>query len=254
VAEPQVWMIDANWKIGGDNFVGDDYHTLNLHKSMFALGSIPIDPVENMKGYHIQLQNGHGISLSMPKKDEPVVLRYWGYPPEIVQRMRLDRLDEGQRYIAERSRVTVGTLFPNLSFLTLPTQSHPDSPYVTWMSVRQWQPAGPRQTRALSWMLVPKGASEAFRRQSYAAGIATFGTAGTFEQDDTVPWSDITARAGSVAARKLGARFSYQMGLPGHGLVTEVTDFPGPGKVIYPRWEEGNQRNYLRSYLALMRS
>lgn len=254
VGEPQRWVIDANWKIGGDNFIGDDYHTLNLHKSMFQLGSIPLDPVENMKGYHIQLKHGHGLSYSMPGKDEPLMLRYLGYPEEIVARMKLDSLNEGQRYLAERSRVAVGTIFPNLSFLTLPVQAHPEAPYTTFMSVRQWQPMGPKKMQALSWQLVPKGASEEFKRASYHAGIATFGSAGTFEQDDTIPWTSITSRAGSVAARKLGANLNYQMGMPGHGLVSEAKDFPGPGTVMYPRWEEGNQRNYLRAYLDVMQA
>lgn len=31
--EPQRWIIDANWKLGSDNFVGDAYHTLMTHRS-----------------------------------------------------------------------------------------------------------------------------------------------------------------------------------------------------------------------------
>lgn len=252
IGEPQRWLIDANWKVGGDNFVGDDYHTLELHRSMFQLAALPIDPIDNMKGYHIQLNHGHGMSFSMPDAGDPVHLKFWGYPEDIVANMRRDALSEAQWDYAERSRVSVGTLFPNLSFLTLPAQAYPGAPYVPFMSVRQWQPKGAQRMEALSWMLAPKGASKAFRDSSYATGISTFGSAGTFEQDDTVPWTHITRGAQSVAARRLGARLNYQMGLPGHGVVREATEWAGPGKAVYPRWEEGNQRNFLRAYGRFM--
>lgn len=252
IGEPQRWLVDANWKVGGDNFVGDDYHTLALHGSMFQLAALPIDPIDNMKGYHIQLDNGHGVSFSMPDVGDPVHLKFWGYPEEIVATMRRDALSAAQWDYAQRSRVSVGTIFPNLSFLTLPAQASPDAPYCPFMSVRQWQPRGAQQMEALSWMLVPKGASQKFRDNSYAAGISTFGSAGTFEQDDTVPWTHITRGAQSVAARCLGAQLNYQLGMPGHGVVRDADEWEGPGKAVYPRWEEGNQRNYLRAYYRFM--
>ena len=53
VGEPQVWSIKANWKIGAENFAGDDYHTITLHKSMYDIGVIPVSPNVNMYGHHV---------------------------------------------------------------------------------------------------------------------------------------------------------------------------------------------------------
>ncbi len=41
---PQRWIIDSNWKLGADNFVGDAYHTLMTHRSAVELGLAPPDP------------------------------------------------------------------------------------------------------------------------------------------------------------------------------------------------------------------
>lgn len=254
VGEPQRWVLDSNWKAGSDNFVGDDYHTVALHRSMFDVNSIPLDPIDNMKGYHIALENGHGFTFSVPDEDDDIVLRFWGYPEEITSNLQRDDLNDDQWKLIERSRVTVGTLFPNLSFLTLPAAPHADVPPTTFMSVRQWHPISPGRMEAFSWMLVPPGASDEFRRMSYLAGINTFGPAGTFEQDDTVPWSNISRNGRGIASRTLGACLNYKMGLPGQGNVRRVDDWPGPGVAHYPRWEEGNQRNFWRVYAELMLS
>jgi len=44
VGGPQRWVVDANWKLGSDNFVGDAYHTMMTHRSMIELGLAPPDP------------------------------------------------------------------------------------------------------------------------------------------------------------------------------------------------------------------
>ena len=252
VAEPQRWVLDSNWKAGSDNFVGDDYHTITLHRSIFDVHAIPLDPIDNMKGYHIGLDGGHGFTFSTPDEDDEVVLRFWGYPDDVVANMARDALSEDHWKVIERARVSVGTLFPNLSFLTLPASGDIGTRPTTFMSVRQWHPISPGTMQAMSWMLVPPGVSDEFRKASYAAGVNTFGSAGTFEQDDTIPWSHISRNGRGTASRILGAQINYQMGLPGHGNVREIHDYPGPGKVFYPRWEEGNQRNFWKAYVKTL--
>ena len=61
--EPQRWIIDSNWKLGADNFVGDAYHTLMTHRSAVELGLAPPDPKFASEPAHISLSNGHGLGV-----------------------------------------------------------------------------------------------------------------------------------------------------------------------------------------------
>lgn len=244
VGEPHRWVVDANWKIGADNFAGDDYHTLFLHKSMWDVGTIQIPARENMKGYHIQVDKGHTLSFSMdPNPDAPPPY-YWGYPDEVVRDcFHLDRLNPTQRELARRARVCVGSIFPNLSYLTFPVSyDAANAPPTGIFTIRQWQPRGPGSMELWSWILIPKGASEENRRASYRSAMSTFSSSGIFEQDDTEPWTSITRTGGTVLARKNRLKLNYQMGLDGIGSARPISDFPGPGLVYYPRYEEGVQR------------
>lgn len=255
IGEPHRWILEANWKIAADNFAGDDYHTLYLHKSMWDVNVFQVPPRANMMGYHVQAGNGHTISFSIaPDPNEPGPT-FWGYPQEIIARFCPDRVSREQFELARRSRVSVGTIFPNLSFLTVPLTADPDriSP-TTFMTVRQWQPKGPDRMEIWSWALTWKEASPEFRERSYQACMASFSPSGIFEQDDTVPWPLITKTAGTVFFGRRNEMLNYQMGLDGIGAARPVTDWPGPGVVYSPRYEEGVQRHFYRRWLEYMRA
>lgn len=244
IGEPHRWVVDANWKVGADNFAGDDYHTIFLHKSQFDIGAIQIPARENMKGYHVQVCNGHTITFSMDPDPNAGPPYFWAYPEEIVSQFKLDKLSKEQAELARRARVSVGTIFPNFSFLTFPATRDPKRlPPIPCMTVRQWQPRGPGQMELWSWVLAWKEAPEEFKRESYKTTMATFSTSGTFEQDDTEPWTSLTRNAGTVFARKRDFRLNYKMGMEGIGTSKPVSDFPGPGLAYYPRYEEGAQRS-----------
>jgi hypothetical protein len=73
------------------------------------------------------------------------------------------------------SGISVGTVFPNLSFMQVPLQGDLETPPAPFLNFRQWQPTGPTSTRVWSWLLVDKEASAAYRKSSYETYVRTFG-------------------------------------------------------------------------------
>lgn len=247
--DPHRWFIHCNWKIPAENFAGDDYHTVYLHKSMYDVGVIPVSPDANMFGKHIHAEPGHTISFSIAPDTEDPGPKFWGLPADIVDRLRPTKITKEQFEIARRARISVGTIFPNLSFLLIPLTGDPKNrPPATYLTVRQWQPSGPDRIEVWSWILVPKIASQEFKQQAYMEGAATFSTSGLFEQDDAVPWPAISRTARAAFARKSQMKLNYQMGLEGISVAELDKDFPGPGVVYNSRYEEGVQRSFLKRW------
>ncbi len=253
VGQPHRWVLKANWKVAADNFAGDDYHTLFLHQSAWKVNAFQVPPRANMMGYHVQAGNGHTISFSIAPDPHDPGPKFWGYPQEVVALFRPERVSQEQYDLARRSRVSVGTIFPNLSFLTVPLTAEPERmPPTTFMTLRQWQSRAPDEMEIWSWALVWKGVSQEFRERSYRAYMTTFGPSGIFEQDDTVPWPLITRTAGTTFFGRRNGQLNYQMGLSGIGQARPVSDWPGPGVAISPRYEEGAQRHFYRRWLQYM--
>lgn len=250
LGEPQRFIIKSNWKIPAENFSGDDYHLLYLHKSTYDIGVMPIPLIENMKGYHIKAGNGHGVSFSIDlESEEPL---YFMFPEEIVKTFNLENLSEEQLKLAKGARVCVGNIFPNISFLMLPLspdpKNVPPTPLFTW---RIWNPISKDEVEVFNWFFMYKNTPEEFKRASYKAGISTFGIGGTFEIDDAVPFETITRNAAGTFAKK-NMRLNLQMGLNGMGISKQVENWPFPGIAYYPRFEEGNQRALYKVYLEEM--
>ena len=90
-------------------------------------------------------------------------------------------------------------------------------------------------------------------KASYESHMATFGTSGIFEQDDTEPWTTITRNSGSTFARLNDVQLNYQMGTPGVGVAEPLEDWPGPGTAFNTRYEEGVMRNLVDTWVRYMR-
>jgi nitrite reductase/ring-hydroxylating ferredoxin subunit len=253
IGEPQRYVIDANWKSGAENFAGDDYHTLFLHKSMYDIGAIQIPPRSNMYGYHVQAGNGHTMSFSIaPDADEPGP-QFWGYPEEVVATFREANVGPEKFALARRSRVGIGTVFPNFSWLVVPQTDDARGGYPHTINlVRLWQPIGPDKTECWIWYLAWKGIPDELKERSYRAGIGTVSSSGIFEQDDIDPWQSIARTGRSDFARRIELKLNYQMGLPGIGTARPATDWAGPGLAYWPRYEEGIQRALFRRWLEFM--
>ncbi len=255
IGEPMVWKIDSNWKIGAENFGGDDYHTVTLHKSMYDLGIIPVSPSVNMFGHHVWVEGGDGTAhaVSFGVDNEPDSQLWWGLPGDVVAALDKSRLTPEQIDLARRSRTTVGTVFPNFSIIFVFQSVDPErKPAVPMLGIRVWRPTGPGQIELWSWILSWEEAPEQFVRESYECHMATFGTSGIFEQDDTEPWVTITRNNGSTFARQSGFALNYQMGLPGAGDAQPI-EWPGPGQAFDTRYEEGSMRRFIGTWAKYMR-
>lgn len=250
---PQRFIIDANWKSGADNFAGDDYHLGTLHRSVWEIGAFPVPFRENMMGFHVQASPGHSLSFSMAESEDEPGPQFFGFPEELVQTFDTSRISEHQLHIARRSRVFVGTIFPNFSILALPmTEDGANFPPTGILTIRTWQPAGPTSVEVWNWFCAYKNMSDAQKDRAYKAGLGTFSMGGSFEMDDTEPWITISRAGRSVSADLLDFKLNYQMGMPGVGVARQVSDWPGPGVVYWPRYEEGVQRNFWRFYGGMM--
>ena len=173
LGEPQRFTVKGNWKIAAENFSGNNFHLMYLHKSTYDIGVMQIPLKENMKGYHIQPGNGHGISFSIDlESEEPL---FFFFPEEIVKTFNLANLSEDQLKLARGSRVCVGNIFPNISFLMLPLspdpKNIPPTPLFTW---RIWRPIGKDEIEVFNWFFMYKNTSEEFKRASYHAAVSHF--------------------------------------------------------------------------------
>ena len=255
VGPPQRVVVPGNWKSPSDNAAGDDFHLATLHKSASALGAFPVNVVENMKGYHIQAAPGHSLSMSSAMTEEDPGPRFLGFPQELTATFDTSSITAEQLRAARLSRVIVGNVFPNLTILALPvTEDAKNHRATAAITLRTWQPKGPFKTETFNQFAVYKNATPAQKARSYAAGLGNFSMGGLFEMDDSEPWGTIAKTGGSISAELLNLQLNFSRGLPGIGVADRVHDWPGPGIVYSPRYEEGVQRNLYKFYADLMLS
>ena len=250
VGEPIRWEIDTNWKIGADNFTGDSYHTLATHKSAMDLDIFP--PELSATGAErapvdVTDCSGHSCMLAYLESGDFT----GGYPPECFS---ADGLSEDQFEIAKGLVSSVGTVFPNLSFLQMNLTPDPDDREISaFLNLRKWQPVGPKQTQVWNWILVPRGASKAFKERAYDTGIATFSVSGSFEVDDFAVWDGIAEAAGSTHVKKHQSSSNFQMGVGEMGEATNISDeWPGPGEVYDTNFEDGTMQTFYQSWYRAM--
>ena len=256
IGSPQRFVIDANWKSGAENFSGDDYHLGTLHRSMWEIGAFPVSFADNMMGYHIQASAGHSLSFSIaPTEDDhrgrisSAIRKTW------LRHLMLRASARNNCDVARRSRVFVGNVFPNFSILALPmTDDGAHFPPSGAMTIRIWQPMGAGRVEAWNWFCVYRNMTAAQKERVYKSGLASFSMGGVFEMDDTEPWITVSRTGRSVAAEVLDLKLNYKMGLPGIGIARRTENWPGPGIVYSPRYEEGVQRNLFRFYCDLMKA
>jgi phenylpropionate dioxygenase-like ring-hydroxylating dioxygenase large terminal subunit len=247
VGEPHRSILPCNWKAGAENFSGDSYHTQFLHKSLTEIG-LAGTFVSGANDVHVTDCSGHATSMRRAGPDEDV---FWGYPKDVQEDFRRSDLTPAQLDLARSSLNSVGTVFPNFSWIQIKAKFDPDKPAAGILSLRQWQPISAHSIEMWNWLLVPKIASAEYKRYAYRAGVATFSPSGNFEQDDTIVWGSIPRAADTVFARKSSAILNYQMGLPPADPLP-ITDWPGPGRAFSSRLEEGVQRTFLNHWLDLM--
>lgn len=247
IGAPQRWIVDVDWKIAGENFIGDSYHTLMTHRSMVELGQAPRDPKYAMYGEQIHVPGrGHGAMMIGAPPGAPLP-PFWGYPEEAIERARESLPTPEQFDVAHETRIGLATVFPNLSIhnpIRRPDHHYEGTvPMMTW---RTWNPIGPGRISISSWFLVEKDMSEEFKQLSQWSYLRSFGISGTFEQDDAEIWTHIARNAGTFSSRE--HRINYQMGLD----LKPDPDWPGPGVAQPANFTDANLRNFYERWLELM--
>ncbi|MFC6719773.1 Rieske 2Fe-2S domain-containing protein [Natrialbaceae archaeon GCM10025810] len=228
IGDPQRWVVDADWKTPTENFYGDNYHVPMGHKSAIdvGIGSETATGEEESKLYGIADCDGHAFSIYQIESEKPM---FWGHPERVVETFNHDALDDDQYEVARKSGVTLGTIFPNLSFIFLGGRDDPNKDPVGTFCLRQWQPRGPSEMEAWNWILAPKYAPDEYKERVYEVGMSTFSAAGNFEADDIGIWDGIDEAAGSVFAEQTEATTLFTMGRGENTAATVDDDWAGPG-------------------------
>ena len=162
-----------------------------------------------------------------PSEDAPGP-RFFAYPEEVAATFNSSRISPEQLRIAGRSRVFVGNVFPNFSFLN------------SMHTIRVWHPRGPDKLEVWAWGLVPRAAPPEVREAWRLSISRTFSVAGVFEQDDGENWSQIQQVLRGRMAR--ATRFNVAMAR-GH-LVPDAARSGFAGKIAPIFSEEGARAFY----------
>ncbi|MFE7327359.1 Rieske 2Fe-2S domain-containing protein [Streptomyces sp. NPDC057565] len=249
---PERYMVNGDWKTAGENFAGDVYHLPTLHSSVQE-----VDMLQGVQGTceigrTYEFENGHTfIGHAWTRAIHPG-FTLWGYPDEYKAQFDLSGLDETQRFVVDHEPPTVGTIFPNLSFIRI-FSPLPDGPPAVMTSFRQWQPVAPGKLELWNWQFVWNFQDEESALRDYVGGQYCFGSAGLYEQDDTVAWEGVQRAAASPWMRKEGLKFNYQQGH--HSPVDDAPDpgWRGPGIHRNTGYGEHVQFNFLRQWLRTMK-
>ncbi|QTH23430.1 Rieske 2Fe-2S domain-containing protein [Rhizorhabdus wittichii] len=250
LAPPQRFIMRADWKSGAENFSGDSYHVGTAHYSATTANRPGSDPRANGdKARGFLFENGHSfIGHTLSDWFGPDY-EYWGYPPELRAKFELSKLDETQLDIIKNVPPTIGTIFPNFSFLRFPGPTEPGQPATPFTDIRLWQPLEPGVMEMWHWQLDFAFMPEEEQRKSYIAGQYGFGVGGMVESDDSILWEGPAKTARSPWARKAEIRFHYQQ-----KRIDPNPDWKGPGQYYDTTYGEYMQSAFWRRWLDDMRS
>lgn len=243
---PERYRVKANWKIAAENFAGDTYHVDSLHQSTAEIGITANLQKTSENGRLYDFGNGHAF-IGHERPD------FSGYPPEIVEKLDLTGLDEAQLQVLSNEPPTTGTIFPNLSMIRMYRPDLPGGEPRIMTSFRQWQPIGPGEMEIWNWQFVWDFMSEQEARDAYVNGQFHFGSAGVFEQDDTVAWEGSPRAAASPWMRREGMLYNYRQSKTSPVVRSPDPEYRGPGIKRNSGYGEHNQLNFYRHWLRTMR-
>lgn len=256
IAPPERTRVRADWKSGAENFAGDVYHVLHLHVSVASVMGAIHDVTKNTPNTRTyEFENGHGAAGHDWAKISGAEAPFGFSPPHFIEQYDLDRLDEAQLEMMRDKPPTVGTIFPNLSFIRFAAFRTLEEPPVILTSIRQWQPIGPGEIELWNWQLAWNFLDEEEVERTYNISQYSFGSAGIFEQDDTVAWEGIARAGASRWWRDAGAKFHFQAREAERSKVDQSPDpnWKGPGVHRLTGFGEYPQLNFYRQWLKAMR-
>jgi len=211
---PHRWVVPANWKLAAENFSADSLHTMKAHRYAQELGLLPeLNP--SMLGALTLVSDparGHAFIGGPLHRNEDVseqetfegVCAVDGVPRSLVDEV-YERTSDETRQAFLALVPMVGTLFPNFSWLNnniAHVREHAKVGAPHTLCIRLYHPRSVNEMEIWSWALVHKDASPEEKLVSARTALRTFGSSGTFEQDDTEIWSGIQLGVRGVQGRK----------------------------------------------------
>ncbi|WOQ18280.1 aromatic ring-hydroxylating oxygenase subunit alpha [Raineyella sp. W15-4] len=246
---PEVFTVKADWKNGAENFAGDAYHVGTTHYSNTLDGFIPGLNNVAVAAHGYDFGNGNSfIGHSIHELIAPP-FTLWGYPEEVRSQFQFDRLDDVQREMIENRPPTIGTIFPNLSYLRFPQPYKENEWPIPFTNIRVWQPVAPGVMELWTWEFEYTCAPQEYKDKAYLAGQYGFGSGGVFEQDDTVVWEGIAKAGKSSWAREAGMRLHLRQKRNGPD-----PEWQGPGRYYESILGEYLQEEFYRRWVKEMRS
>jgi nitrite reductase/ring-hydroxylating ferredoxin subunit len=219
---PQKALIQANWKTAGEQFAGDGYHTLTLHRSLMELGRVggTAESAESEKVapgmYAVEISaNGHGMRMIPPYKTlksligkQPTGISVMEQlellpPPGLTRQMvpqLKERLSDDQLWLLAQHPPSAGGMFPNVGFLWFYTQQL-DGTIVPRMGIHTFVPRGPHQFEYWTWVFAEKDAPEELKQKMLEASVQSLGNTGMTEMDDAETWPHIQEAARGPVGR-----------------------------------------------------
>ncbi|WP_109477564.1 aromatic ring-hydroxylating dioxygenase subunit alpha [Paraburkholderia sp. C35] len=227
-------VINCNWKIPVENFIGDIYHALWTHDSAARamLGGPVAEVYKDPDSYHVNF-NGHGwefnqdvVGNAATLGDKEIRKYLYSIQPKVAERL-------GEFRSKMIGSISSASIFPNISFL--PGQN----------TFRVWHPRGPGKIELHTWTIVNRSAPQDIKERWLKGTMLTFSPSGVFEMDDGENFEFSTrTNAGFVTRQQ-----DLYMGL---GLGSQLNDTGLPGNVYRNQVNEANHRAFYQRWSDLM--
>jgi phenylpropionate dioxygenase-like ring-hydroxylating dioxygenase large terminal subunit len=246
VVGPVKWVVPANWKVGVENAIGDNYHGFTTHMSSYIVqqryrgrdqqSSMRGDLRFRQPGRQVSPGNGHGLLATVLDADPELanMARQGQGDGDAATRYAQSILPEMERRLgvhrARRVQPRNFAVFPNM-----------------WLGLRMAHPRGPLATEVWSFEVFDKDAPDEIKenvlRRAPQNGAGH--PAGTHAQDDMDNWRNVTEQGKSATGRKQWQNLSM-------GLSLEARNNAFNGRTSDRFCSEINQRSYYTRWQEMM--
>lgn len=238
----QKWMVNTNWKMPAENMVGDTYHAMMSHRSVFSLMPDADSAYKQIQeGHNVAMKGGHGTIARHFTEDSDPELWLPGESamlemmPEVAEFFRTVQDEAAERLGSAKLRTKPGasTCFPNFSILS------------SVFCIRIAHPRGPLKSELWNWVILPKAWPDYVKEAIVGNYHMTFGPGGMLEQDDNENWEQVTL--GSIGEEITKHPYHFGMGMGDGGPHPDIPGTVGsarnelPQREMYRHWQ--NQMN-----------
>lgn len=217
---PQRWIIDGNWKTLAEQFGGDNYHSVTLHRSLAEMGLVPgeaSDPdMWGLNNLKISTAEGHSLITHDLRAMYKAIAAATGgdmttqeklrhHPPAGITPDTVDRLgekfSEKELEILAQMPPSVGGLFPNVAIIAFMVPL-PDGSLASTYGIHTFIPKAPNKTEYIHWNFIPRGASTEYRELALQSSTLNVSCSGFVEQDDNEIYAELQRSANGFIGRQ----------------------------------------------------